>query len=1076
MAEALNNLVEASKTALENLRSSARGLSNGSMPLRVDDDDFEPILNADADVVAQSLEAKEAHRATSSLMKTLVDIRLRGPLLASAGFRPTRDIPLLNTFLEAEGSHFDQLGFVLCDAFQDKSLRFTLEAVDLILTQLWERLTSYLYKRDGKLLQLTILFLARSLAMWLSPDSGLTDRALELARSLTSIAVTGKMAYWPARLQLLAFVDEYLDYDPVYSIWSQYEMEEADQKWGPLRFVLDATGDLDARVRFRAISSAASVHYLVDVSPDLKQEAYYFVLDQQRTITYNLDHWLTNMLWKLNTCVASARLRSGTLFHLYEMAAFSVELLPYLQPGLEAVAKRLGLDALQPLFTAHATVIIENQLKNDQMPLSLPPALYGCASRKEFARLCLESVGSRLLAVPDVPYAMPFFAALCEAASIAEEQARARHLPFAAAIAATSAFLDNENDPSAAQKAASAVESLPSPRPNTDLKLFFTSRTEVMTVNLIGLTDLCATNEEVATMLNGDKSKDKSRAGDTFLRLMENDVVVLDAPPVLEPAATDHVISDTLKLFAEMFPKMSKRRMVFDGLVRLFFAVNDTYLVNEQRRYLRAIAILVSLYSADIAWAQSLEQFICNVVDLLPKDDIGGVAMNMLEWGFDQVPKCHRDHIPNLTDVLINLGSVYARLMSSPHLLPVAERLDSWVASKAQTWTRTPGMEAALDAALVFWPPAWTSHFPRGLEFNFESVAIIAERSKVQNPMALSRRLATTMNANDTSQRDTFLSSTFWYLKKTLAASQWDGDGAKAFLDLLYKTHGEVHAPSFHTIRDLAGQSVLEHLDAGEKKKLSRLPEVSLRLEVFGNLLEKTTADDFRLRATTFEVLQSTLPIMKTMAADPALKNITKKLGELVTFLVANTAVTPGQEHNIDVLVDEGSGWVYKARNHQQWAKELALLLGGLASMSDPFYGCLHPLLSAKGHMAIELLPFLVQAVLTIHLPEERATEHRADVLANYFSQVLQYPGTATETIETIIRIVLHLRHYRPPYRTGESSYNHWLQIDPLVLSEAAGKCGAYASSLLFLEMAGDRDDQSPEDLDLSTLRVQKVG
>jgi hypothetical protein len=49
---------------------------------------------------------------------------------------------------------------------------------------------------------------------------------------------------------------------------------------------------------------------------------------------------------------------------------------------------------------------------------------------------------------------------------------------------------------------------------------------------------------------------------------------------------------------------------------------------------------------------------------------------------------------------------------------------------------------------------------------------------------------------------------------------------------------------------------------------------------------------------------------------------------------------------------------------------------------------------------------------------------------------------------------------------------DHWLEIDPVLLSEAAIKCGAFASALMFLEMKQGDDTQQ---LDLLDPRVQKV-
>jgi len=1047
----------------------------------MEDDDFGPILTADVDAMAQSSEAKEASRSTESLLKTLVDLRLRGPLLASPNYRPTKDISLLNFFLNAEGGRFVQLGFILCDAVMDGSLRLTVNAVDLILEQLWEKLNSYMFQRDGDLIRLAIVFLTRSIGLWLTPDSGLTENAIDLARSLVAKGESGKLSDWRGRLQLLVFIDEYLDFDPGYSVWTQFsDTEQADIimggdnqfTWGPLAYVLAATSDIDSRVRFRAMSSSAGIHYLPDLSAEQKSRAYFGVLSQQSSAVYNWDHYLTNLLWKANTCLASAQLRSATMFHLYEVFDFNERFMPYLLPGLEAVAQRLGLDSLKPLFQAHANVIVISQLQNNLLPLNLPCSLYGCASRKEFAQLALETVGPNLIAHHNNSWSLPFFSALCQAALVPEDQALERHLPFGAAIAVAQEVRSlDEPSPTPAdinEVGTMTLAALPPPRERVTVERLLNSRIEFIIANLIGLADLSLSNTDLANVLT---TMEKGDAGDIFLRLLANDAEAADYHAVLDPSVPDTTVLQAHAFFRQTFKNMNKRRMVFNGIVRLFYNVNDAYLVNEQRRYLRAIAMLVSLYASEFTHAAVLQQFLSNVVALLPKGDIGGVAMSMLEWGFDQVAKCTKQK-PDLVDILVDLGSVRAKLQSIPHLQPVAERLDVWVATKAQSWMRDSTMETALETALVFWPPEWTANFPQGLEFQFDTVARIAERPRIRNPIALCRRLDKVINSKVEWQKDTFVSSTFWYLKKALTASQWDSQGAMAFLDLMYKTSGTVHAPSLSTIKGLSGHAqLLEH-----GRKYAKLPTLGLRVLVMGRLLQQTFTDDYRLRTTTFEVLQAALPILKVMLEETP-TGVPLYLRDLIVYLVPNTSASPIQPVDIGVLTSESSGpaWVHKSRAHDSWAKELALMLGTLAAEDDVFYACLRPLLATHGNAAIELLPYLVQAVLTCGAtthPDD--TAKRAEILTSHFTQILQFPMAAPETIEAVIRIILHLRHFQPPYGTGELAYNHWLNVDPIVLSEAAGKCGAYASSLLFLEMANDRDESGTA-LDLSASRVQKV-
>ncbi|BEI92084.1 uncharacterized protein CcaverHIS019_0409040 [Cutaneotrichosporon cavernicola] len=1065
----LDDLVQTAKQALENVRGSSGA---AVMALEAaDDDDFGPILNVESDAIPASLESRVAQRSTSSLLKTLVDLRLRSQKLRSPDRRPPRDVALVNTFIQCESAQFTQLGSAVCDAIQDGSLRLSVKVVDAMLGEIEDRIATYGFKRDSEMIRLAVMFLARTAAVWLAPESGLSDRAIQMIKGFVMKVQHDYPMSWQARLQLLLFIDEYLEYDPTFSAWAHMsETDEADvvmggehpDALGPMKYNLDATSDPDARVRFRAATSAAAVHYLPNMPADVKAQAYYDVVTGQSSDSISADRFLTNLLWKINTCISSAQLRSGTIFHLYEVADFARDFLVYLRPGLSAIASRLGLDSLQPLFHAHANVVVVNQLGMGQLPLALPPEVYGCDKRKEFAQLCLEAVGSKILAEPHLPHNLPFFQALCNAAGVNELQARMRYLPFAAAIAVAQTIQEMDvSEPAAINS--QGLEALHSLQQNDDLNIidYLGRSVEIVVAGLFTLVDLNTTNDEVLSFLESIGSKGLE-ASDTFARLMNSDQSRANSPPALDPAASISGVLYAHHFFKTQFKSMRKPRMVFNAIVRLFHELNSAYLVNEQRRYLRAIALVVSLYQDEFESALVLQEFLRNVIDLLSMDDIGPIAFSMVQWGFDRLPQA-KEPLPELANLFIKLGSVSAQLHSKSHMQVLAADLDRWVGSKSQSWHMSDAIMPALESALVFWPQGWVEHF-RFPDQHFLDVADLAKRPNTNSTMALSKRLVEAAQRQATREnKDNFLSATFWYLKQGLNPDRWTPDGSAAFLNLLHMVNGEVHAPSLDTINNLTGRADIMEV----ARKLGDRPHDALRVTVLQRVLEQTASDDYRLRYTAFEVLRTTMPIItESLNALPA------HLRGLSEFLVPDTPVSCSEEPNLEALVTEAS-WIRKSQSHEVWAKDLAIMLGALASTTDKFYACLQPMLSAPGKAAILLPPFLVQAVL--QCGDHDVAAKRAATLSDHFSQVLQFPTASLQTVEAIIQIVLHLRNFRPSYATGELSHNHWLRIDPLVLSEAAGKCGAFASSLLFLEMAKDRDDIGNQDLDLSDTRVQKI-
>lgn len=1056
-----------------------------SVTIGGEDDDFGAIRNADTDAVPQSIEAKEAQRSTESLLKALVDFRLRGAMFAQSPRRPRSDNALINSLLTADAGSFVQLGFAICQAMQDGSLKITIEAVDFIIADIWDRLDTYAFKRDGDLVRLAIIFLTRTINIWLAPESGLTKQAIELARFLVENSAEGKVTSWPARLSILLFIDEYLDYDPSYTAWQQQlgETDEADVQmggvypfnWGPPMHVQNALFDADTRVRFRAASSAAGLHYLPDLPEERKKTMYFNITSKQPGEADSWDVSLTFLLWKLNTCIASAQLRTATIFNLYEIADFSPHNLPYLQPGLEAVAHRLGLESLQPLYLAHANIIVLNQLISGQLPLSLPPAVYGCSTRKEVAQLLLDVVGPKILWAgagdADVQ-SMAFFTALCDASSVSEDSARDKCFPLAAAIATArtvgSEYEEHNESPPESQMLQKRVEEIISSIPVSSgaaaINLVSTN-IETVVASLFSLLSMAETNEKVAETIQAiDSRRGTSGSGDVFLQLMAYGPRGGDAaPPVLDPAETSYGVLRAHSILRLLFKSMSKRKMLFDGLVRLFHSINQAFLVNEQHRYLRAIAVLVSLYRKDLAKPMVLHLFLRNMIDLLCKDDISAIVLSMLQWAFDIVTD-NGSAPPHLDDILISLGSSYVKLKASTRHAEVASRIESWVAEKASEWQASEAIKTTLQGVLIFWPKELSSHYQKIAEPDFSHLSAIAERPNVNDPMTLCKRLAASISGANAEMRTEFLTSTFWHIKKQLNASQWDRDGAMAFLDLLYLANGEVHAPSLQAIKSLKGP-----LPAGTKRQRDNM-DAMLRVMVIGRVIQHTQDQDYRLRKTAFEVLQ--MSVCDLQSTSDQIGGLPPQLDDVFQYLVPAARPPALANVNIDTLGDETAGWITKAKRYELWAGELALLLASLASIDDPFYTGLRPLLQTKGKEATDLLPYLVQATLTCANGD---TAHRVKVLTDHFTQVLQSLGAAVETLEMIIQIVLHLRNFQPPYATGELSYNQWLNIDPLVLSEAAGRCGAFASSLLFLEMANDYPRDNSPGLDLSDARVQAV-
>jgi len=166
--------------------------------------------------------------------------------------------------------------------------------------------------------------------------------------------------------------------------------------------------------------------------------------------------------------------------------------------------------------------------------------------------------------------------------------------------------------------------------------------------------------------------------------------------------------------------------------------------------------------------------------------------------------------------------------------------------------------------------------------------------------------------------------------------------------------------------------------------------------------------------------------------------------------------------------------WIKKAGDAKIWASSLATFLCYDMAKHSPYYDVLPALFEVIPSAAQELLPLLIQACLSFD--SKTRWKERCKHVAAHFTLVLRTTSAAIDTTRAIVNVILHLRNFRNRWAVNENTtYESWLPIHPMLLSEGALKCGAFATALMFLEeVRNDRKDENRV-LDLYDVRVQKV-
>ncbi|WVQ63855.1 uncharacterized protein L199_002011 [Kwoniella botswanensis] len=1067
VSAALKDIFSLCLQLVSNLNAATNG-NSAPAPGHIEDDDFGEIRNVETDAMPLSKEAIECQRTSASLLNTAIALRLKGYMLVSNLQKPYKDPQLVNALLVTEGSRFLEIGKALCVAVNNRWLRLGGDAVELVMDALEEMLRSYAYSRDTGLLSLCLAFIRCSMPVWLDVDgfkSDVGERAIHLVCYFASRIDKGTITSWKVKMGMLRFLDEFLHYDLAKDLWLQgmqdhVETDEEAENSDPLAYLSGSLLDVDARVRLRAVTSASSVFYRPILPLDQHFAFYFQVLNKQPGDDKHFDSFVSHTLWKLNCCIATAQQRSAAVFHLYEIPSITSAYNGHLQSGLEAVSCRLGLSSISELYLPYAIVIIRSQLLGNQLAMKIPHRLYGFPTRKAYSHACLQQVGPFMLAEGYID----FYTSACEASGIPIEDSIDQAFPSTAAIMYSKVFNPDTATKQSVQDVVEILSNLPGGDNKKGLNKKLDSSIDRIAAHLWELLDLQLSTNEIAVVLN-EMTPDQS-AGTLFLELMTNDTLPI-ANTAIDPfAAAQNIIAAYQYLKKQN--SLSTVKMVFNANIRLTSKINNVFLVSEQRRSLRSLSLLVVLHPKEFQDSTILQAFLREMLAILPQPDICGIALSMVAWGFRQLNSL-QGSISNLTDLFVQLG--FARIALSETSVSgreVGDGLEDWIIQSARIWTNNENTKVAFQTALALWPETLRGKMTEPYSPFYTDLVNLSKSKTMKNAGELCKQYLQVIKTGTKPEAiETFVQSLFWHLKGKLMENS-DTDGINAFLEILYLANGQIRAPPLDSMK-LFSSYKNSNITISSSKQIKD-PEATLRSSIVQEVARLIDEPSHQTRSIAYKALQGMLPMIEDLVSSSFLP--TNVLGQISALTPIHIPLNNSDYPTLDESINQ-VGWIKYSRSADHWCRELVKVLCQVVSTDDRFYQSLEPLLNSSTVSLRFLLPHLIQASLTcgasIH-PE--IPFQRSKILSAHFSLIIQWPSASLGTIHSIIDTILHLRHFQPHYRNGELGYNAWLEIDYVLLSEAAVKCGAYATALLFLELARDQEGGGVEDDDK---RVQKI-
>ena len=1033
--------------------------------LRDEDDDFGDIRVAESDAMPLSKEALESRRIKSLLTETLIQIRTQGSI-HSGTMSSVRDTSLVNVFLESEGVPFVLVGMAICREVRGHRLRMTSSAIELTLENFEDMLSSYAYAQHEVMLCLVCDFLVVTTPMWTSDaasESEMSERAISMVKLLVRRSV---QLSWRVRLAVLLLIDEYLDYDPGMIVWHRHHETDMDVdgvSGGPTDVITLSSLDRDMRVRFRGATSTAGLLYLTSIPSGKHSNFYHETVNSLPREPSHWDSFLTDILWKLNCCIASAQLRAAAIYHLYEVPTSSGIFNDHLKVGLEHTADRLGLDGTSTLYLFHAPLIVSSQICAAQNPLQVPHSICGFDTQRSYARAILESatpvMASAMIAERSARRGDPstgahkVFGSICEAAGMIPADVVQRNLPSIVAR-----ILTEGQDMNRSMESLALLPGMDKSRNGKHLKAI----AEDTAASILELLEPTLQNV-VVTLLDQHTTLGGTNV---FAAIVPEPAVVDVSTPGLPPQASLGQVLRALSYVKEN-SKLSDSKAVFASLVRLFDRVHGSFLVLEQTRRLAAVALIITLYVGEFQNPSILGLFLRECLPLLAMPDLCRMTFAMLQWGIAQLEKVVQppQDLVLLLARLGTIGSDVAREETIPDELKDA--IKSWLMDQAAIWDSSVNLRQAWRSAHSAWPADLrTGEAEESLSFS--QIASQAHDIDLSRRTEICRPILSALKRDRLASTDalaSFQHQHFWTLKEGLDASS---EGFMDFLDLLYLARGEVHPPTLESYTEIFNEKTPSAKSSKEDAT------ITLRATIVDKIAQITYRENHSERITAITALQALLSRVDDLRKSQHLSSGVKDLLSLLTVdqAVDNDTAATG----LDGLSD-AEKWIKLSGQPSIWIVDICKVVIGSIEHNADFYRALVPLLASMPQVAETLLPFLVHALLLGSIMLAGTASDDATALSSFFSAHLASLDTGEVVTQVIINVVLHLRRYRPPLSPGrahELDYEEWLDLDYILLGEAAVRCGAYTTAIMFLEILRSGKNVT-KPVDLYDPRTQSV-
>nr|GAT47337.1 predicted protein [Mycena chlorophos] len=1055
--------------AVEHLREIVQQLVGQQQTNQPRDDDFDQ---------APMRDARASGSSSLAIVRHIADICISFlsviPLRLSASGNPTREPQLTDLVFNctkedtvlAAPEVVNERSFIVYEVFlshvRSNHLAFSDIDYDRFIEELSQIIGIQHYARSNIAHMLVITFIGSTLERWIKFPSPQAVNTRKLCAALSWWLMGGTLRSWTVRDALARLYDRYLELDPHAANWYVAgEDPKAHAKGLPSDMLPTLNADEDARVRFRAAGLATKLLTVRRTGGlDIMKDVYGSLLETYPKDLSEKENILTRILGLGSAMIISSAVRRGAYWHLLEAGIVHDTENSYARHSraiLVAVAEILRLPTFASLFEAYASQLADTMKTHDVNFARLDPTAFGYRDRREAIEKNFKAfTPTNLVTSGQGSRGDELFAGLC--AALRKDPRDGIRECFADVVGFELLQSLTANPDMTSQEFAQSLQM------NLGKHQSDEDSDEMLGRHVDGIQLwMLRTVEEQDFGPNGPLAEalrvlDQSGAAVGVFQALVRYRRVDDFPTHV-PNAPLFGASDVLHaLFwfeALVSDEADKTATAYHVAHELFAEIHHCVLINEQLRLLNALSIWIAMQSETFLKPGLLHVLLRGAASLMAQPELARAAQSILEWVFGCFITSRLDD-PRLADILIRVCCLADDYGEQPSTAQLGSDLCVWIDRQVSLLAQAQPEDGSAVRALSAWPHTPSEELA-GLvsSITWSSLSnVLSDSAIVSNKFRLVRQLRD-LAASDDGDRPQFASLDFWRLRECIPSlDQLQIEDVDAFAGVLLKYEGEIKSISTEKA-SIRGRHRRDNAATGRAQEW-----------VVHSLLVMLESSD----SIQAHVAYKTLRLISSVTPESQWKGLPTQYHDEITYLHAYRRIPHTRPVRTLQELEENEVFLGSVAHFPRWVSAVAILLSDILSISEPFFAQLSLILEADSSFTENALPVLVRSVLE----NERAQLPGKDLsllpvrmeLSYFFTDVLNSPRVSTACIQSIVDIILHLRHFVPPSssqrRVDALAYNKWLAMDYELLAGKALACGAYTTSLLFLELARDCPAPTP--------------